>query len=170
MEMSQHYTGFIGENRWQEKTNSNDVKNCCRLIGSNSVEMKVHHLQNFHVLKLKVCEKCDAVFWMQREQDTQHAGDMQTALAYKERLFWKRTGRLPFISFGSLLDSAERNRQLCCNEKKNVMEKIQWRCRGSNQGLSHAKRTLYHWATSPSWKIGLLKHIYLLSHTTLLLW
>ena len=35
--------------------------------------MKVHHLQNFHVLKLKVCEKCDAVFRMQREQDTQHA-------------------------------------------------------------------------------------------------
>ena len=35
--------------------------------------MKVHHLQNFHALKLKVCEKCDAVFRMQREQDIQHA-------------------------------------------------------------------------------------------------
>ena len=85
---SQHYTGFIGENRLQEKTNSNDVKNCCRLIGSNSAEMKVHHLQNFHVLKLKVYEKCDAVFRMQRESKTHStSGDMQTALAYKERLF-----------------------------------------------------------------------------------
>ena len=39
-------------------------------------------------------------------------------------------------------------------------------------GLSHAKRTLYHWGTSPSWKIGLLEniiYIYLLSHTTSLL-
>ena len=100
-------------------------------------------------------------------------GDMLTALAYKERLFFfflKRTGRLPFICFGSLLDSAERNRQLCCNGKKCNGKKIKWRCRGSNQSLSHAKRTLYHWATSPSWKIGLLKHIYLLSHTTSLLW
>ena len=40
------------------------------------------------------------------------------------------------------------------------------------RGLSHAERMLYHWATTPSWKIGLLKniiYIYLLSHTTSLL-
>ena len=40
------------------------------------------------------------------------------------------------------------------------------------RGLSHAKRTLYHWATCPSWKTGLSKnilYIYLLSHTTSLL-
>ena len=37
----------------------------------------------------------------------------------------------------------------------------------------NAKWTLYHWATSPSWKIGFLKniiYIYLLSQTTSLLW
>ena len=58
--------------------------------------------------------------------------------------------------------------------EKNVMEKkLSGDAGDQTRGLSHAKRTLYHWATWPSWKIGLLKniiYIYLLSHTTLLLW
>ena len=51
--------------------------------------MKVHHLQNFHVLKLKVCEKCDAVFRMQREQDTQHARGYADCFGVQRAAFLK---------------------------------------------------------------------------------
>ena len=45
--------------------------------------------------------------------------------------------------------------------KKNVMEKkLSGDAGDGTRGLSHAKRTLYHWATLSSWKIGLLKIFY----------
>ena len=115
---------------------------------TNFAEMKAHHLQNFHVLKLKVCEKCDAVFRMQREQDTQHAWGYADCFGVQ-----RETDNYVVMEKKLSRDAGDRTGAF-----------------RMNRGLSHAKRTLYHWATSPSWKIGLLKHIYLLSHTTSLLW
>ena len=70
----------------------------------------------------------------------------------------------------SALRERERERE---TDNYVVMEKkSSGDARDRTWGLSHAKRMLYHRATSPSWNIGLLKniiYIYLLSDTTSLL-
>ena len=74
----------------------------------------------------------------------------------------------------SALREREREREKQTTNNYVVMEKkLSGDAGDRTRGLSHAKRMLYHWVTSPSWKIVLLKniiYIYLLSHTTSLLW
>ena len=60
----------------------------------------MHHLQNFHVLKLKVCEKCDAVFRMQREQDTQHTRGYANCFGVQRAAFFE-IGQGDYHSFVS---------------------------------------------------------------------